>query len=468
MTDSKYKKLINNSLIFTVGNFGSKLLVFLMVPFYTYYLTTNQYGTVDLITTTVSLTMPLVLLNVYDAVLRFIMDKEYSKEQVLSNSIAIFSISIVSTSLIYLGILFFHVKNSELIFLFFLIVLAQGLQSLISQYARGSGKVKLYAVNGMLLAFFLAIFNIIFLVYFKLEIEGYLFSIILSNIVSIVHLVLAMKIKDSISLKHINKDIIIEMLKYSLPLIPNSVMWWLMNTASKYFVLFFIGTTANGLLAVASKIPGIVSLVNSIFFQAWQLSAIEEYESNNKSEFYSLVFDYFSFIMFLTVGLLVMVLQPIMNIMSSSYYIAWKIVPFLLISVIYSSFSSFLGTNYIAAKETNGIFYTTIVGAVVNVVINLLTIPFLGVNSVGIGNAISFIVMFYMRYKDTKKFVNIIIDWKKFSINQLIILVEIIVIFVIQNFALQFLINLILVLLILFSNRTMLKDLSRLVLKRRK
>ena len=465
--NEKYKKLISNSVIFTVGNFGSKLLVFIMVPFYTYYLSTADYGIVDVITTTATLIMPLLIFNIYDAVLRFAMDRNYTKEVILSNSIFIFAIS-VAISIILISILYIlRFEQFKSIFFLIIIVLVQGLQSILSQYVRGNGLVKLYAINGIILAIVLSLLNILFIAVFDLKVTGYLLSIILSNLIAIGHLFFRGKIYGLISHSNIDTRILKKMLVYSLPLIPNSISWWLMNASNKYFVLFFLGSRANGLLAVASKIPGLISLVNNIFFQAWQMSAIEEYESEDKGLFYTKIFSYLSKLMFISVSILLFLLQPIMKIMQESFYEAWKIIPFLLISVLYSSFSGFLGTNYIAAKKTKGIFTTTLVGTVISLLINLIIIPTYGINYVGLGNMASFIVIFAIRYIDTKKFVDMKIHWISFFLNQFLILTEILILYTISNIKLQMSINFTILVLTCYLNRGIFLDINKYFTKQR-
>ncbi|MCE2197920.1 hypothetical protein GPX82_02235 [Streptococcus thermophilus] len=72
---NKYKKLLSNSLVFTIGNLVSKLLVFLLVPLYTYAMTPQEYGMADLYQTTASILLPLITMNIFDATLRFAMEK---------------------------------------------------------------------------------------------------------------------------------------------------------------------------------------------------------------------------------------------------------------------------------------------------------------------------------------------------------------------------------------------------------
>lgn len=138
------------------------------------------------------------------------------------------------------------------------------------------------------------------------------------------------------------------------------------------------------------------------------MSAIEEADSKEKSLFYTTVFNVFSLSMLIMTSLLLLLLQSLMDIIvSDSFFTAWKYVPFLLLGVVFSSFSSFLGTNYIASKKTTGVLKTSLIGGLLNIFLNILLIPSLGVNGAAIGTMISFLVVWVLRIRDTKKFVEI-------------------------------------------------------------
>lgn len=267
---SKYKKLLGNSLIFAVGNLGSKLLVILLVPLYTRYLSTGEYGMVDLVTTTTNMLAPILSLSTYDAVLRYVLDKKYNDDVILSNGLIITVIG----ALFSVVLLLFDIAYAEYLCI---ILVLQSFQTLFSHYARGIGRVKLYAVNGLLHTLVTSGFTVLFLVTMAMGIDGYFLAIIFATLFSILFLFFTMRLYRVFKIKKMELPIIKKMLTYSLPLIPNSFAWWLNNASSRYFILFFLGVSTNGLFAVANKIPALLTMLNNIFFQSWQLSAVEEY-----------------------------------------------------------------------------------------------------------------------------------------------------------------------------------------------
>ena len=148
-----------------------------------------------------------------------------------------------------------------------------------------------------------------------------------------------------------------------------------MNASDRYAINIFLGISANGIYAIANKVPTILNMLYSIFSQAWQLSAIEEADNKNKSQFYTNVFNIFSLVMLIGTSCILVIIRPIIEtFLADAYRDSWKYVPFLLLSVVFTSFSAFLGTNYIAMKETKGVFKTSLVGAIVNIILNILLI----------------------------------------------------------------------------------------------
>lgn len=414
---NSYKKLLNNSFLFAIGNFGSKIILLLLVPLYTYYLTTAEYGFVDLVTTSTILLLPIVSANVFDAVLRFTMDKEESQSQVLSNSLFVGMLGAVAAVSLYPLLALLKIDKDMLNYTY-VILLLQVFQNILSQFARGLGKIKIFAINGIWMTLVMSIANVILLTRYDMGIAGYLLSIVIANVASIGYLIVALRIWHFLEVSSINKPLVKTMLAYALPIIPNSIMWWLINASNRYFILGFLTASANGIYAVSNKVPAILSLLTSIFNQSWQLSAIEEYESEHKSEFYSKVFSYYASLLFLGTSSLLVVLKLFMaRFIAPEYYDAWQSVPFLLLGVVFSSFSAFLGTNYLAAKETRGVFRTSVYGGAASLLLNYLLIPYFGLIGAGVANMISFAIMWILRIFDTKQYIVIAMDTRIMTAN---------------------------------------------------
>lgn len=413
MSNSPYKKLINNSIVFTIANLGSKVLSFIMVPLYTYLLSTEEYGTIDVITTLNSLLLPVVFLSVSDAVLRYAMDKRYEKKNVLTTAfyIYIWGTLVLCCFLPFIG--FFYPELSKYLMLFGLLFLGNGIMQVLNQFLRASNHVKAFAINGVLYTFVFAGLNIVFLMQFQLGIFGYLYSIILADVVCVLFAAFVAKVWRYIDLKP-SKEMTKIMLKYSIPLIPNALMWWIMDASDKFVITYFLGVGANGLYAISKKLPTLIDTFHSIFNQAWQISAIQENEEPNSKDFTSRVYKVYFMCLFLVVSFLMIMARPlVIYILSDAYKATWRYIPFLLVSVAFSSLSGFLSSKLIASEQTNQIFKTTVIGAVVNTVLNFALIPKLGINGAGLATLIGFAVVLFIREHLLKRQNKIEIQFKR-------------------------------------------------------
>lgn len=448
-----YRKLFSNSAIFAIGDLGSRVISFLLLPLYTYYLTTEQYGVTDLILTTVNLLLPVVFLSIQNAVLRFIMDKSEKTDEIVSNTSIIAIGGIVLLILSYPLINYINIFGNNLKYLYFILVLLF-LERYVAQYARAVGMLKIYAINGILLSFNLGMSNVLFLAVFNLGLQGYFYAYIISHFISFLFLSCSTRIFSQFSFSNYNVTTVKRLLKFSVPMIPNSIMWWLVNASSRFIIRFHLGLSANGLFAIASKTPAILSMINQIFTQAWQISAIEESENTNKESFYSNVFSHLASFSFVTASILTMAIKYIFDLLFSiEFFTAWKITPFLILGTVFSNLSSFLGTSYIVEKQTAGVFKTSIYGGLISLILNLLLIPNFGITGAGISSFISFLIMFLIRYVDTKKYNFINVDWKRLIISTTIIILQITVMYFNNTWVIEILLNLILFVILSVVNK---------------
>lgn len=403
------KKLFSNSLVFMVGNLGSKLISFIMVPLYTYYLSTKQFGTVDLLLTTINLCLPIVSLSLFDAVFRFAMEKNENKAAVLSTGF-FSSVILLLISLLFLPLLSF--LKIPHVFIFMLILSTNVIFSMFQNFTRAIGFSKVFALSGIVNTIAFASLNIFLLVWLHAGVQGYLLSYLIGIVISIFFLIFRMKLWRYINFNKYSKFLAKRMLKYSIPLIPNSLAWWLTNDSSKFFILAFVGISGNGFFAVANKIPTIINMFFGVFVQAWQISAVDEFTSEDNSEYYSTIFNKLQEFLFLLTGILILFIKPLVQFLfSSAYSDSWKYVPLLLLAVTFANLSSFLGTVYLAAKKTVGVFTTTVFGMLVNVVLSGILTPLVGINGTETGMTCGFLLVIVLRILGVKRFVTIKVSW---------------------------------------------------------
>lgn len=462
---NKYRNLISNTFIFAIGTFSSKVLVFLLMPLYTKVLSEAQYGTVDLMVQVGNFLLPLVSCGIVNGIIRFGLDKYYKKRDVFTTGFLTILFGFII--LLILEPILVHVpylnENTMMIYVF---VLMSSMRSLCSQFVRAKGYVKLYAIDGLLSTATTIFFNVLYLVVLKWGINGYMLAMISADTLSTLFLFYVAGLRRYLHIRGLNLSTSREMLRYSIPMIPNSIFWWVNNMASRYMIAYFMGEEYNGLFAVAYKIPTIIVLMSNIFMDAWQMSAVSDSPDKRASFFTRVFLFYQSLICTAASGLILFSKVITMILVSDSFYESWKYIPLLLLSTIFSCMSTFLGSVYMVEKKSMLNFITTGIGAVINVVLNFLFIPIFGVNGAAFATFLSYFVVFVLRVIDTRRFIPMHFHPMRLTFNTLVLLAQaFIMIFEVKGWIFF---ELILTVLMVVANMSaLLATVAQLLLKRR-
>ena len=405
--DSKYKKLVKNSIIFLIGNMGSKLIAFFIVPFYTYVLTTEEYGTADLITTTVNLLVPFVMVGMNEAILRFSAAREDDLASLATNAMSVVLFGVAVSWLLFPVLRCASVIGNHIV-LFLLLLNLTAFNNVFLQFLRGVGNLKAFAINGVLTTFVLAAANVVILVFLHQGVAGYLASMVVAQAIGAVHIVCASGLWRYLDLKALDKVLLGRMFRYCIPLVPNSLMWWIISASDRYVILFFMDAGANGLYNVAQKVPTLVNTVYAIFMQAWQISAIEERDSEDRSRFQTTVFGYVYVVLAVISSLIATGAHPVYTfLMSASYNGAWQPVALLSVANFFQCIASFYGATYAATGKTRRAFTTTAAGALVNLALTLVLVPLLGIMGAALATAASYAALAFLRKPDMEAFARI-------------------------------------------------------------
>lgn len=409
---SKYGYLAKNTVLFTISSFGSKILVFLLVPLYTSILSTSDYGIADLITTTSTLLIYVFTINIADSVLRFAIDQKKEQESYLSYGLKV----LFSGSLLF-GIIIIVMWKLQILgwkeycyFFLFLQFFSTATYQIISNYLRAIDDIKGVAISGIITTAITVLCNILFLIVWKTGIVGYLVSMALGPLIAALFCFIRIgKSLTYILKKNPDRTARKAMRGYSIPLIFNGVAWWMNNSIDKYFVTAFCGAAQNGIYAVSYKIPTILTVFHSIFSQAWNLSAIKEFDKNDKDGFFANTYSMYNAVLVILCSVLVLFNIPIAKILfAKDFFVAWKYSSVLLISIVFSALSGFLGSIFTAVKDSRIFAVSTVISAIVNCILNAALIPRWGIQGAAIATAISFFLIWLIRLVCTRKY----IKWK--------------------------------------------------------
>lgn len=424
----KLKKLGKDFGLLTIGSFASKILTFLLVPLYTAQLTTAEYGVVDIINTTVNLVYPIAILVISEAVIRFCLDSSSDLKQVWTIGILITGIGCLVATAISPVICLTSMREYYIFFILQLWTIS--FNSTISQFAKGLDRVTIYAGGGIISTVVIVVLNLVLLLRFNCGLKGYLIALISGHIASTLFYVISLKLwRYNIGLRKIDKNVFKKMIKYSVPMIPNSISWWISDSSDKYVVKFFCGLSVNGIYALAYKIPSLLSTISTLFVGAWQISAFEDFNSKESRHFFSIVTNEYIKLNILIASGLIFLTKPIARIMfSADFYEAWRYTPVLILAYLFYTTSSFWGTIYTAAKKTNMLFYSTVVAAIGNIVLDLLLTPRFGAMGAAFATMVSYFIVCSMRMIDSRKIMTLDIEWKVVLFELLLIVLQILII----------------------------------------
>ena len=427
--DKKLKKLFSDTAILGLGTFGSKLLVFLLMPFYTAWLSTSQYSTAELITGTANLIIPLACVGVANGIFRFAADREQDKSAVFSTGVALLGIgSLVFLALSPLLLLIDYFTST--VWLIVLYVLSANLQAVASQYVRAIDRPKLFALQGILNTLLTVGLNILFLAVWDMGVTGYVLSVILGNLITTVFLAVVARLDRVFRIRAINRRLMKELLAFSLPMVPTTVCWLITDLSDRYMVTYFCGDAVNGVYSAAYKIPTVITLVSSIFMQAWQFSAVaESSDEEGCKRFYSDVFrGFLSVIAIGASGLILCSRSLTQLLLNEAYFEAHRYMPTLLCAAALESVVAFLATVYMVRKKSMHSFLTAILGTGLNVLLNLWLIPRDGVLGGALGAAIAtlagYAAVLVARMIDAPRMIRFRLYIPRLSVSVLLILVQ--------------------------------------------
>lgn len=414
--EGKYRYLAKNMGLLTLSSFATKILSFFLVPLYTSVLTTEQYGTYDLFSTTVGVLVPILTLNVQEAVLRFAIDKDYDRGALVTVGIRymLAATGIVVAGLVaMLGTGLFPLGISYAVY-FLLMFLAYALSGFVSFYARGIDRIRELSISSVIASVVTIALNIIFLLPLQMGLDGYFLANVIGPLVQTLYLgVVARVPRDTHLLKRYSAEER-EMTRYSAPMIANSIGWWINSFSDRYIVIFFCGVAANGVYSVASKIPAILSVFTTIFNQAWTLSSIKEFDPADRDGFFAHTYAAYNCLMTLLCSVIILLDKPLARFLyANDFYDAWQYVPWLCIAIVFGATTGLLGGFFAAVKDTGEFARTTMAGAVVNVVLNFATVPLIGPHGAAVSTMVSSIVVWALRLWDSRRYVRLRINLKR-------------------------------------------------------
>ena len=453
------KYLLKNTFLLFLGNFGSKFISFFLVPLYTNYMTTLEYGTVDFMVIICTVIIPIITFNISESVMRYEMDKNKNENAIIGAGIFVWVISLLITLILFPFLKIYNV-TTDYALLLSIYIGSFSLSQILLCFLRGREQLLKYSIINIIQTLIIACTNILLLCVLRKGINGYIISFIIGYVITILLCLIYGKVLKNIKNMIIDKAVLYSMLKYSIVLIPYSLMWWIMNSLDKVMITNMISFDANGLYAVSYKLPSIIIIFTTIFNQAWMFSAVKQKDSDNKDEYTQKIYDLLFDVVLLFSVLIILVLKPLMRIYAGvDFFESWIYTVPLIVGSAFLTLGTFISNEYSAHKDNWGFLKTSALGAIVNIILNIILINLMGIIGAALATCISYIIVFSYRAFDTRKYIKIkIIDIKK-TIIIFILVISSIAVYI--DGCLAYIINTLLFIMMIFMAKDTIKTFFR-------
>lgn len=395
------KRLIKNTGIIAIGSLSTKLISFLLLPLYTACLSAEEFGTVDYIVSISTFCVPFVSFLMDEAIFRFLIDCRTDSDRKVAASSSLFLVLLGEILFILVSVpILIAIQYKYAVYLILYVVSAV-LTQMTSSLIRGMGKTSTFVVLSFMVSAITLVLNVVLIAFLHVGLKGMLISSIVAHTVVPIIFICRYQLWNLISFKGIQKQQIFSMIKYSVPLIPNKISWSIINLSDRIMIMNMIGSNASGLYAAAYKFPNLVDTVYGFFYQSWKESSARALHHEDIQKFYNSTYKYLKNVMYAFVVGLTAFMPLVFNILiNKSYNDAIVYVPPLVLATYFSNISGFYGGIFTAYKDTKVMGTTTILAAIINIVINIFLIRIIGLYAATISTLVAnFVVYMYRKFR---------------------------------------------------------------------
>lgn len=403
----KSKELVRKTGIISLGKISTQVVSFFLLPLYTARLNAEDYGNFDLIVTMAAFFCPLLTMLMEESMFRFLVDAkdEDEKEKIISQTFifCVFNGAIVC-SIVFAVCKFVNYTYATEFILYLMILFLVALSNALS---RGLGKIGLYSLSNFISSVIVILLNLFFILAMNWEFKALFVSNVSANLIASIFVMLRLGVWKYIKLSAIDKKLMKEMLRYSMPLVPNSISWSIINASDRLVITGFLGVSSNGLYSVANKFPGLINNFFSFFNIAWREVSAKIVNDNDVEEFDRVFKAVRNGLISITIVLIgcIKIIYPFF--INEAYQSSISYVPILAIAVYYLCISAFYGGVFTAYKDTNIIGQTSLLGAIINLAVDLVLVRSIGIYAAAISTLFAAYFMCIYRKLKMQKYLKI-------------------------------------------------------------
>lgn len=400
MSKSRTRLFLENFFVYGLGSIISKVIPLIMLPIITSIMSDSKYyGINDMVNLVVSFASAIALMGMYDAMFRLFFENENEDYKKSICSTALFFV-ITSSVLICLTLILLKnqmmmmvINSTEYNYLFFIIILnifSSGFLTIVSGPTRMENKRKIFLLTNTLapiLAYGISI---------PMLLNGeFIYALPLASVIStlIMGLIFYILNRKWFSIKLISLKYLKDMLKIGIPLMPTFVMLWLCSSLDRIMIKSIIGLNDLGIYSVASKIAQISQFIYSAVAMGWQYFAFSTMKDDDQKELITLAIDYILAVSTIMTILVTTFSKEIFVLLAKNSYVnGYILLPYLFFSPLLLLVFQIISSQFVIKKKTYPIPFALILAILINLGLNYLLIPVIGIEGAAISTMIGYLV----------------------------------------------------------------------------
>lgn len=413
---NRNKELVKNTIIIALGKICTQFVTFFLLPVYTHYLSTAEYGTVDMVITCTGLIAPTLSLQLERAIFRFLIDARKDKnlqDKILSTTFATIIPPILLTAIVMpiLGFVF-HLAYWQYIAL---IIISAIISNIALQIPRGLGNNVHFSIGSMIVGISNTLISIVATVFLHMGITGVLTANIISYCAGALYIFVAMETYKQVKFTKRDRATLKELLKFSIPMIPNDISYWVISISDRILIYLFLGDSFNGIYATSTKFPTLLVTLYNIFNMSWMETVSAHVKDKDAKQYlsktYNTIVRLFAFVCMMATAAIPFVFNIIIG---EQFVESYKYIAVLIFGAFFNITVGMLGSVYIGYKKTREMARTTALAALINALVNVILIKYVGIWAAVYSTLAAYAIVTFLRLLSIQKTVQIKTDWKMF------------------------------------------------------
>ena len=397
---NKFKLFLENMLVYGIGGIISRLIPLIMLPIVTRLMPgTEAFGVSDMATTVSQFGGALAIMGMYDAMYRMFFDKDdlQYKKRVCSTAVVY---TFCTSAIVFIALLLCkkyiaiyilgNIQYTYIVYLAAMATLVGATNGIISAPTRMQNKRKVFLITNTvspILSYSISI---------PLILKGhYMIALPLAAMISgfVMELSFFTMNREWFHPKLFDKKLLKQLLFIAIPLLPNFLIYWIFNSSDKIMITNMIGIGAAGIYAIGSKLGNVSQLIYTAFAGGWQFFAFSTMKEKNQVKTNSMIFEYLGVVSFIATTFICAWSYLFYKVLFSQQYLSgYRVAPYLFLAPLLQMLFQIAANQFLVIKKTWPNFLVLSSGAVLNIVLNLVLIPVLGIEGASIATLVGYLV----------------------------------------------------------------------------